>query len=208
MDQTIAKREVASKKDDELVKKAQEGDKRAQEVLLNKYKNLVKKISGDYTVINGDSQDITQEGMIGLYMAIKDFDISRGVYFHVFAKTCIKRQISTFATKTNRKKHSPLNESLSFSEEGVEAKAENILRLESPLSQNPEQIIIDKERNENIRKFLIETLTDKELVVAKMYLNGYTYVEMASEVGITEKGISSTIQRIKKKIGSNIDYIL
>lgn len=208
MEQTIAKREVASKKDDELVKKAQEGDKQAQEILLNKYKNLVKKISGEYTVINGDSQDITQEGMIGLYMAIKDFDISRGVYFHVFAKTCIKRQISTFTTKTNRKKHSPLNEALSFSEEGVEAKAENILRLESPLSQNPEQIIIDKERNENIRKFLIETLTDKELIVAKMYLNGYTYFEMASEIGITEKGISSTIQRIKKKIGSNIDYIL
>ena len=193
--------------DDRIAERAKNGDKDSQEYLLTKYKNLVKKIAQAYKIAGADTEDIIQEGMIGLYKAIRDFDSTKGVYFHVFAKTCINRQIITAVRTANRKKLTPLNEYISL-DSTFEAEEENHrIEGEDFESKNPEALFLAKEQREIFQKMLADLLTQKEMQVLRLYTEGYTYKEMAEEVGITEKGISSTIHRIKRKLltrGTNI----
>ncbi len=191
--------------DDELAHRARLGDKDCQDHLLNKYKNLVKKLAAPYDLAGGDYQDIIQEGMIGLYKAIRDFDITKGIYFHVFAKTCINRQIFSAIKMANRKKHIPLNNYISIdaqSDDEFELLTGNLGEL-----RNPETLFLKKERSESIRKHLEKVLTKRELEILYLYFENYSYEEIAAKAKISSKGISSTIQRIKRKLltrGSNI----
>lgn len=197
---------IAGRMDDEIAHKAHMGDKISQEILLLKYKNLVKSIAKAYNIAGADYEDIIQEGMIGLYKAIRDFDITKGVYFHVFAKTCINRQIITAVRTAARKKHAPLNESISFDNHFVEAEL-NFMPGNRAESNNPEKILLAKERQELIQEMIEKLLTQKEKQVLELYLKGSSYKEMAAKIGITEKGISSTIHRIKRKLltkGTNV----
>lgn len=176
--------------------------------MLQKYKNLVKRIAGPYNIVGGDFQDILQEGMIGLYKAIRDFDRKKGIYFHVFAKTCINRQIIDAIRSANRKKHSPLNNYVSLDAENDDNEGyEHFFVNKSEEHRDPEAIILSKERMELLDQALKRILTNKEKQILNLYLQNYSYSEMAEEVGITYKGITSTMQRIKRKLltrGSNI----
>lgn len=162
-----------------------------------------------YNIVGGDSQDILQEGMIGLYKAIRDFDRSKGIYFHVFAKTCINRQIIDAIRSANRKKHAPLNNYVSLDAKENEAQELVQPAVEKTLTPlDPESIFLIKERAEILEKKLREILTPKELRILYLYLEDYSYSEMAAKIGITDKGISSSIQRIKRKLLTRRSNIL
>lgn len=200
---------TVSQLDDQIAEMAHKGDPDSQDYILTKYKNLVKSIAQAYKISGADMEDIIQEGMIGLYKAIRDFDRSKGVYFHVFAKTCISRQIITAVRAANRKKHKPLNEyvSLDYTNLDSEEGKELLLSIDDSEYRNPETLFLMKEEEEMIEKMLEKVLNEKELKIFKMYLKGASYNDMATFAGISEKGISSTIYRIKRKLltkGGNI----
>lgn len=195
-------REFASHKDDEAVVRAQNGNKDEQELILKKYKNLVKKTAGRYRMSGADREDLIQEGMIGLYKAIRDFNPEKNIYFHVFAQVCITRQIMTAVKTSNRQKHIPLNDYISLSSR-IDEKNEYFLEnINVDFSKSPEEILIEKEKNENIKKTIKEKLTEKEARIVNLFIRGFSYSEMADIVGISDKGISSTLQRAKKKLNS------
>lgn len=197
-----------SANDDEIAEKAGQGDRECQDYLLYKYKNLVKRLATPYNIVGGDAQDILQEGMIGLYKAIRDFDRSKGIYFHVFAKTCINRQIIDAIRSANRKKHAPLNNYISLDAEENDAEDyEKIFTHKPEEYRDPETILLYKERAEMFSEHIKQLLTEKELRILNLYLENYSYAEMAEKVGISYKGIASTMQRIKRKLltrGANI----
>ena len=197
-----------SSRDDDIAEMAQKGDKDSQEYILTRYKNLVKSIGQSYKIAGAEMEDIIQEGMIGLYKAIRDFDRSRGVYFHVFAKTCINRQIITAVRAANRKKHKPLNDYVSLDQKDKESdEIKEGFMTASEEYKNPETLFLIKEEAELLQKMLEKLLTKKESEIFQMYLKGSTYKDMAAFTGITEKGIGSTIHRIKRKLltkGTNI----
>ncbi|MGB5823220.1 MAG: RNA polymerase sporulation sigma factor SigH [Proteocatella sp.] len=196
----IFKIETASKSDDEIVMKAQAGDNDAQEFILKKYKNLVKSNARQYHINGADKEDLIQEGMIGLYKAIRDYNHEKNIYFHVFAQLCITRQILTAVRGANRKKHIPLNDYVSLNATYEEDQENLIDQLNKQKIKGPEEILIEKEDNENLRKTLKEILTEKEVRIVDLYLQGYSYVEMAKIIGISDKGISSALHRVKKKL--------
>lgn len=196
--------ETASKRDDETVMKAQVGDKDAQEFILKKYKNLVKSNARQYHINGADKEDLIQEGMIGLYKAIRDYDSQRNIYFHVFAQLCITRQIMTAVRSANRKKHTPLNDYVSLNVTSEEDQESLLEQLNKQKIKGPEEILIEKEDSENLRKTLKEILTEKEVRIVDLYLQGYSYSEMANIVGISDKGISSALHRVKKKLTPKI----
>lgn len=190
----------ASEKDDKIVMLAQGGDKDSQEFVLKKYKNLVKSNAKQYHINGADKEDLIQEGMIGLYKAIRDYNPEKKIYFHVFAQLCITRQIMSAVRGANRKKHIPLNDYISLNVT-YEEDQENLLnQLNKQKIKGPEEILIEKEENENLRRTLKETLTEKEVRIVDLYLQGYSYLEMAKIIGISDKGISSALHRVKKKL--------
>ncbi|WP_051188619.1 sigma-70 family RNA polymerase sigma factor [Proteocatella sphenisci] len=195
-------RESASYKDDESVIRAQNGNKDEQELILKKYKNLVKKTASQYHIRGADREDLIQEGMIGLYKAIRDFNPEKKVYFHVFAQLCITRQIMTAVKTSNRQKHIPLNDYISLSSSADEKNEDLLENINLDFSKSPEEILIEKEKNENIRRTIKDKLTEKEARIVNLFILGFSYSEMADIVGISDKGISSTLQRAKKKLNS------
>lgn len=179
----------------DLIKKSKEGDIYSQEILLQKYKNLVKSIANKYHIKGADKEDILQEGMIGLYKAIRDYDIDKNVYFNIFARKCIARQIITAVRNANRQKNKPLNEYLSFDDINIEEDYEKFIDEE-----NPETIFIRKEQNTQLNENLKKILTRREYLVLNLFLKGYSHKEISKKLGITVRGTSGAIQRVKYKL--------
>lgn len=197
-------REFASEKDDQKVIDAQNGDKDAQEFILRKYKNLVKSNAKQYHINGADKEDLIQEGMIGLYKAIRDYNPQKNIYFHVFAQLCINRQLMTAVRTANRKKHTPLNDYISLDVNPDEINENIIEQFNANPVKGPEQILIEKEDSEDIRRTFKESLTEKEIKIVELYLKGFSYSEMAEIIGISDKGISSALHRVKKKLNAKM----
>ena len=159
--------------------------------ILDKYKYIVKIKARAMFLIGGDTDDLIQEGMIGLYKAIRDFDLKKEVSFASFADLCITRQIYTAINSSNRKKHSPLNSYISFYSEDY-----NEMRNDD---NNPESILIDKENVKVIEDRLNEALSSFEKQVLRLYMEGSGYVEIADSLEKTPKSVDNAIQRIKGK---------
>lgn len=180
---------------------AKEGNTRAVEFLLNKYKNLVKSKSRTYFLIGAEKSDIIQEGMIGLYKAIKDYNPQSGSSFRTFADLCITRQIITAVKTATRLKHMPLNSYVSLNkssnDENDETPIESIREIFHP---DPEEIMINKERLSMLEAKLKESLSKYEIAVLNCYISGKSYTEIASELKKSEKSIDNALQRIKKKL--------
>ena len=192
--------------DEELVDMAQKGDKHALEAIILRYKNLVYAKSKAFFLMGADDDDIIQEGLIGLYNAVKKFDGSKFPFFKVFAGICVKRRIINAVKEASRKKHSPLNSYVSLDNNNFDD--ENASKLLEVLAfdkrQDPEAILIDRENADGMEYEINKALSSMELEVLFEYLEGRSYQEIADIIGRDIKAVDNAIQRIKKKL----EYLL
>ena len=186
---------------EELIEKAQNGDENAIEKLLSNYKPLVNKIARSYFLTGGDIEDLVQEGMIGLYKAIKTFKKGKTASFMTYAGTCIKNQIQSAVRVASSEKNMVLSTALpierndSFDDEEEEIE----IVLPSPLPK-PDEKIENKENFENITKQIVKSLSQLELKILISYLKGYNYSEIAQQNNISKKSVDNALSRIKTKL--------
>lgn len=186
--------------DEELILLIQKGDEDATEYLLKKYSPLVKKSIRTLYLIGADTEDLSQEGMIGLFKAIQNYQTDNSASFYTFAKLCINRQIYSAIKASKRKKHSPLNTYISFYSKTNTEDTELIENLEAGNDSNPEHIVLDRENIIHIEKLLQEHLSKMEKEVLPLYLEGMPYSEIASLLGKPAKSIDNAVQRIREKV--------
>lgn len=189
--------------DDIIIKKSRQGDEDATEFLLKKYRNLVKKEARTLYLIGADSEDLIQEGMIGLFKAIRSFAFDKNTSFYTFAQMCISRQIFTAITASARKKHSPLNSYISIYspvyEEHGQVPLMDTISVRNQDS-NPEEIWINQEKTSMIQAKIYEKLSTLEKRVLELYLDGDGYIDIAHQLNRSPKSIDNAIQRIRKKL--------
>jgi len=188
--------------DEQVVRLAQETDGAALEYLLNKYKNFVRTKARSYFLIGADHEDIVQEGMIGLYKAIRDYRAEKLSSFRAFAELCVTRQIITAIKTATRQKHIPLNSYISLNKPIYEEDSDRTLLdviTEEGMS-NPEEMIIDREDLSLIEGKIGQMLSDLEKDVLVRYMEGKSYVEIADEMNRHVKSIDNALQRIKRKL--------
>lgn len=188
--------------DEELINIIRDGNSIAQEYLIDKYKNLVKIKSRSYFILGADREDIIQEGMIGLYKAIRDFKPEKQANFYSFAELCIVRQVITAIKSANRQKHIPLNSYLSLNKTVYDENDEctYLEMLTDNVNSNPETLFIGNENKQDIEKKMSAVLSKLEQEVLNLYLNGKSYHEIAKIIERDEKSIDNALQRVKKKV--------
>lgn len=191
--------------DEELICLIKDGNQDATEYLLKKYSPLVKKSIRTMYLIGADTEDLSQEGMIGLFKAIQNYQSDNTASFFTFAKICIDRQICTAIKTSNRKKHSPLNSYISFYSRTNEDDSELIDNLEAGNESNPEHIVLDKENISRLDTLFHEHLSRLEKEVLHYYLDGKSYADIASLLDKPVKSIDNTVQRIRNKVNKLID---
>ena len=192
----------ADKTDEEIALLARDGDDQAQEVLLNKYKNFVRSKARSYFLIGADHEDIVQEGMIGLFKAIRDYQAERLSSFRAFAELCITRQIITAIKTATRQKHVPLNSYVSLNKPIYDEESDRTLMdvIVEGRAQNPEELIIGRENLVSFRDQVDRVLSGLEQDVLNAYLDGKSYQEIADKLGRHVKSIDNALQRVKRKM--------
>ena len=188
--------------DEQVVELCHQGDSEAEEYLLNKYKNFVRAKARSYFLIGADHEDIVQEGMIGLYKAIRDFKPEKLSSFRAFAELCITRQIITAIKTATRQKHIPLNSYVSLNKPLYDEESDRTLLdviMEGRIS-DPEELIINRENLGNIHNKISEVLSGLEQDVLQAYLDGKSYQEIADALGRHVKSIDNALQRVKRKL--------
>ena len=188
--------------DEDVVNRCHEGDTRAEEYLLNKYKNFVRSKARSYFLIGADHEDIVQEGMIGLYKAIRDYRPDRLSSFRAFAELCITRQIITAIKTATRQKHIPLNSYVSLNKPLYDDESDRTLLdvIIEGRATNPEDLIISQEDLININREMNQVLSSLEQDVLEAYLDGKSYQEIADKLGRHVKSIDNALQRVKRKL--------
>ena len=188
--------------EEEIVIEAQNGDIRAQEYVISKYEGFVKAKSKSYFLIGADKEDIYQEGMIGLYKAIRDFNYEKSSTFKGFAELCVTRQIITAIKTATRQKHIPLNTYISLNKPVSEDDSERtLLDIISTIKiSDPEALIIGKEEKARIENAITKVLSDLEMEVLQSYLDGKSYQEIACDLDRQAKSIDNALQRVKRKL--------
>jgi RNA polymerase sporulation-specific sigma factor len=185
--------------DEELSLLAQKGDENALNKLLCLYKPLVSKIARSYFLVGGDIEDIMQEGMIGLYKAIMHYSGDKAS-FKTFATTCIKHQIQSAIRIASSDKNKPLSSAMSIAEKtNIEDDEEIEILIPSPLP-SPDDEVLEKEKLEEIRKIIKNTLSPLEIKILSLYLKGFSYKEISEMANITTKSIDNGLTRIKNKL--------
>lgn len=188
--------------DEEIVEMSHSGDSAAEEYLLDKYKNFVRSKARSYFLVGADHEDIVQEGMIGLYKAIRDYRPDKLSSFRAFAELCITRQIITAIKAATRQKHIPLNNYVSLNKPLYDEESDRTLLdviVEGRMS-DPEELIINMENVGNIRAKINEVLSGLEQEVLNAYLDGKSYQEIAEALGRHVKSIDNALQRVKRKL--------
>ena len=180
--------------DEELIVRLQKGEKEISDYLMEKYKEFVRKKARAVYLIGGETDDLIQEGMIGLFKAVQDYRPEKETSFRTFAGLCIDRQLYSAIQSSNRQKHLPLNSYVSLSQAG---EAED---LEGRWSENPEAVIIDQERTRILKEEIKKALSPMENKVLAYYMQGYGYVKIAKLLGKNPKSIDNALQRIRGKI--------
>ena len=183
--------------DEKLIKLASEGDKNAGEELICRYKNLVRNRARKYFLAGGDTEDLIQEGMIGLYKAMGDFDSQKNAAFFTFAYNCISKKILTAVKAAARLKHMPLNVAVNLAE---------LTKGERLISKviSPEEIVIEKEDIDELNGWLRQILSDFERKVLNLYIDGLSYADMSAELEKPAKTIDNALSRAKNKIKSSL----
>jgi len=188
--------------DEEVVELAQAGSGEAQEYLINKYKNFVRAKARSYFLIGADREDIIQEGMIGLYKAIRDFRGEKLSSFRAFAELCITRQIITAIKTATRQKHIPLNSYVSLNKPIYDEDSDRTLMdvISGTRISDPEELIISREEFDDIEEKMGEILSSLEWQVLMSYLEGKSYQEIALDLKRHVKSIDNALQRVKRKL--------
>ena len=195
------------KTDEDIVQMCHDGDTHAEEYLLNKYKNFVRSKARSYFLIGADHEDIVQEGMIGLYKAIRDYKPEKLSSFRAFAELCITRQIITAIKTATRQKHIPLNSYVSLNKPLYDEESDRTLLdiIMEGSSGNPEDMIINQEDLGNIHQKINEVLSSLEQEVLSAYLDGKSYQEIAETLGRHVKSIDNALQRVKRKLDKYLE---
>ncbi len=190
--------------DEELIVRLRDGEELITDYIMDKYKNLVKSKAKSMYILGADREDLIQEGMIGLFKAIRDYDIGRDASFFTFADLCVSRQMYTAVQAAGRQKHAPLNTYISLyansseKEEGEEW--EMINSMISKSERNPEELLIDRENVELIERTIEKELSSFEKQVLDLYLTGMKYTQIAKVLGKDDKSTDNALQRIKNKL--------
>ena len=192
--------------DEEIIIQIRQGDNPGVDYLMEKYKNLVRKKARALYLIGGDSDDLIQEGMIGLFKAIRDYQLEKENAFYGFANLCVERQLYNAVKGANRLKNSPLNSYVSLDVPvggvGTEETGQTLGEtLEKNGISNPEDIMIDRERVGKIEAYIQNQLSQFEQNVVNLFIEGMNYQQIAEHLGRTPKSIDNALQRIKKKLG-------
>lgn len=192
--------------ENDIINLAQKRENAAMEYLLEKYKPLVRQKTRKLFLIDGDKDDLIQEGMIGLFKAVRDYQVGKDAAFRTFADLCISRQLYSAIKKSNRLKNQPLNSYVSiYSDEFRDvdelAGDRTVISSGSDNIANPEAIMIDRENAIDMQNKMFDKLSKMEREVLKRYLEGMTYQEIAADMEKSPKSIDNALQRIKGKIG-------
>lgn len=192
--------------ENDIINLAQKRKNAAMEYLLEKYKPLVRQKTRKLFLIDGDKDDLIQEGMIGLFKAVRDYQVGKDAAFRTFADLCISRQLYSAIKKSNRLKNQPLNSYVSiysdeFSDADELAGDRTVISSGSDNIANPEAIMIDRENAIDMQNKMFDKLSKMEREVLKRYLDGMTYQEIAADMEKSPKSIDNALQRIKGKIG-------
>jgi RNA polymerase sporulation-specific sigma factor len=188
--------------DEELLRRLRGGDPLAEETLYARYKQIVRSKARTYFLVGADREDIIQEGMIGLYKAVMDYQFERQASFRAFAELCITRQIITAIKSATRKKHIPLNTYISFNRSVFEGDNERPLIdvLTSTRISDPEEVLIGRENYAAVADSIQNSLSKLERSALELYLLGYSYQQIAEGLQISTKSVDNAIQRVKKKL--------
>lgn len=189
--------------DEELLSYVQKGDTAAADFLVSKYERIVYKKANTYFLIGSDRDDVIQEGFIGLFKAMYDYDDSKRTSFKSFAELCITRQIITSIKSATRLKHTPLNSYISIYKPVNEEESERILldTMIDKKASDPRDYVLHQERVQVLKNELMKALTKLELDVLVRYIQGFSYEEIALALQRSTKSIDNALQRVKRKIG-------
>jgi RNA polymerase sporulation-specific sigma factor len=193
--------------DDDLVARFQGGDDLSVQVLLDRYRRFARAKARGYFLVGADSDDIEQEGLIGLYKAARDFRPDRQASFRAFAELCITRQVITAVKTATRQKHQPLNQYVSISgvrgsDDASERSVEDL--LEDHYIADPAETVVSNERMDSMRQSMAEMLSGLEVDVLRLYVEGKSYHEIGEHLGRHVKSIDNALQRIKRKLEGHL----
>lgn len=195
--------------DEQLIQKLREGDTAITDYIMDKYKDLVRKKAKAMYLLGGENDDLIQEGMIGLFKAIRDYDLAQETSFHYFADLCISRQMYSAIKASQRQKHMPLNSYVSLYQEGEEGKEEHqsplIDTIQAEKENNPEDLFLDKEYLQGMREKLDNRLSPLEKKVLYLHLQGTDYQTIAILLDKSPKSIDNALQRIKQKMSQILE---
>lgn len=196
--------------EEKIILRAQRQDSEAIDYLMKKYKSVVRRKARTLFIIGGDQDDLMQEGMIGLFKAIRDYNKEKDTAFSTFAELCISRQIYSAIKSSNRLKNLPLNSYISiyapaYLEENGKKGDFMVDMSMVAMGQNPEEIFIDRETTDNAKEKLFGCLSKMEKEVMDYYLQGMTYQEIAQKMEKEAKAIDNALQRIKNKVNKAIN---
>ena len=190
-----------------LVMAAQNGDQKACGELVRRYRGMIRSKARSYYLVGADRDDVIQEGMIGLYKAMRDYDVTRLASFHSFAELCVTRQIITAVKSATRRKHSPLNGYVSLSRStSMEDEGERLLSdiLAAKGVCDPAEIVVASWETDFIRTGVAQALSPFEARVVTLYTNGSSYQEIADRLGRHTKAVDNALQRVKRKMEAQI----
>lgn len=199
----------AGMEDEEVLTYVHSGCKRGMEHLIEKYKPLVRAKARSYFLVGADREDIVQEGMIGLFKAVRDYKDDKSIPFRVFAEMCITRQIITAVKTATRQKHIPLNSYVSLNRKVFDEDSDKFLIevIQEISIANPEELFINKEQFTVIESHIMELLSPFEKEVLAKYLAGITYQEIAKQLKKPVKSVDNALQRLKKKIEKSVQEV-
>lgn len=190
--------------DEALLERLRDGESMIMDYIMDKYKFLVRSKAQSMYILGADTEDLIQEGMIGLFKAVRDYDCGRDASFYTFADLCISRQMYTAVQASQRKKHAPLNSYISLYGERKEKGEQEGAALQDILASgqtaNPETMFLDKERMQYLESRIDKELSVFEKQVLDLYLTGMTYSQIARVLGKEEKSTDNALQRVKTKI--------
>lgn len=188
--------------DDEILELIHQGDNQALDYLIHKYKNFVRAKARTYFLIGADKEDIIQEGMIGLYKAIRDYNEDKLTSFKAFAELCITRQIITAIKTATRQKHIPLNSYVSLDKPIYDEESDRTLLdvIAGSTAIDPQELLVNQEKFGDMEVKLSELLSEFERGVLQLYLEGRTYQEISADLNRHVKSIDNALQRVKRKL--------